>query len=100
MRGDAPSALGLRLAPADLFWALGSVCNLQRMPFDSSLLARANPPPHSVGTLVEALQALGCETELLHRTVRELAALPMPCLVITGATPDIDTSESRPALLV
>ena len=100
MRGDAPSALGLRIAPAELFWALGSACNLQRMPIDASLLAGAYPPPHTVGTLVEALRALGCETELLPRNVRELAALPMPCLVMTGATPETAESDARPALLV
>jgi subfamily B ATP-binding cassette protein HlyB/CyaB len=100
MRGDVRPGLSLRIAPADLFWALGSACNLQRMPFDASLLARAYPPPHTVGTLVDALQALGCHTEMLHRHVRELASMPMPCLVMLGTARESDEADARPALVV
>ena len=100
MRGDAPSVLALRVAPADLFWAVGSVCNLQRMPFDASLLARAYPPPHTVGTLVEALQALGCETDVVQSDIGQLAAMTMPCIVLMGTTSEGNADEVRPALLV
>ena len=101
MRGDAPSALALAIAPADLFWALGSVCNLQRVPFDAGLLARAYPPPHTLATLIDALQALGCDTELSPRSVRQLPTLPMPCLVLIGAAAsEADAAHARPALLV
>ncbi len=100
MRGDASSAFGLAIAPADLFWALGSVCNLQHIPFDASLLSRAHPPPHTLATLIEALQALGCETELLQRDVRHLATVSMPCLVMTDPASEAGESASRPALLV
>ena len=100
MRGDAASALALRIAPADLFWAIGSLCNLHRMPFDAGLLARAYPPPHSIGTLIDALHGLGCEAELTYCAVARLATLPMPSLVIVGAPSEDDGLEVRPALVV
>jgi ATP-binding cassette, subfamily B, bacterial HlyB/CyaB len=101
MRGEATSAIGLRIAPADLFWALGSLCNLHRLPFDASLLARAYPPPHTLGTLIEALRALGCEAELAQRRVEQLATMPMPCIVVVApAAAADDGTEMRPALVV
>jgi subfamily B ATP-binding cassette protein HlyB/CyaB len=101
MRGEATSAVGLRIAPSDLFWALGSLCNLHRLPFDASLLARAYPPPHTLGTLTEALRALGCEAEVVERRVDQLVTMPMPCVVVVSPSAVADESaEMRPALAV
>jgi subfamily B ATP-binding cassette protein HlyB/CyaB len=101
MRGEATSATGLRIAPADLFWAIGSVCNLHRLPFDPALLARAYPPPHTLGTLIEALRALGCEAEITPRSVGQLATMPMPCVVVVSPlAANDDSTETRPALVV
>ncbi|HVF63182.1 MAG TPA: peptidase domain-containing ABC transporter [Casimicrobiaceae bacterium] len=102
MRGDLGAAVGLTLVPADLFWALGSLCNLQRLPFDASLLARAYPPPHTLGTLLEALRALGCEATLDFARSHRLGSLPMPCVVMLSqhrCAPNA-SETSRPALLV
>ena len=43
----------------DVTWLLGSLCRIQRIPFDAALLARQYPPPHSEVTFVEAATALG-----------------------------------------
>jgi subfamily B ATP-binding cassette protein HlyB/CyaB len=106
MRGDAGAALGLLLAPADTFWALGSLCNLLRLPFDAGLLARAHPPPHTLGTLLEALHGIGCEAAIAFADVAGLEREALPALVILA---DVDatrvgeraaTLQARPALLV
>ncbi len=102
MRGEALAAIALSLAPADTFWAVGSLCNLHRLPFDASLLARAFPPPHSFGTLLEALRAMGCVAELDVMRVEELAALSLPSLVLMAQRSPTGTTahQARPALLV
>ena len=105
MRGDAGTALSLPLAPADTFWALGSLCNLHRLPFDAGLLARAYPPPHTLATLVERLQSHGLRGRARARRRRaRWTRLPLP-----GAGPDRQPKArgrdgppdaARPALLV
>jgi subfamily B ATP-binding cassette protein HlyB/CyaB len=51
------------LAPRDLtredfLWVAGSVCQLNRMPFDGGLLLQRFPAPHSMQQLIEALRSL------------------------------------------
>jgi subfamily B ATP-binding cassette protein HlyB/CyaB len=70
------------IAPADLLWAIGSVCNLHRAPFDASLLQSQYPPPHTSLTLVEAVRSLGFHAEPTPMVVPQLGSLPMPCLVL------------------
>jgi subfamily B ATP-binding cassette protein HlyB/CyaB len=106
MRGDAGAALGLPLVPADTFWALGSLCNLLRLPFEAGLLARAHPPPHTLGTLLAALRGIGCDAEIAFADVAGLERLALPALVMladAGAGPVGEraaTQQARPALLV
>ena len=100
MRGEAIAAIALRIAPADFFWALGSLCNLQRLPFDAGLLARAYPPPHTLGTLTEALLALGCEAKAVQRSVQQLIGMTMPCIALVMETRADTVEEARPALMV
>ena len=38
------AALDQMLAPLDVIWAVGSVCNLQRTPFDAALIQAEFPP--------------------------------------------------------
>ncbi len=59
MRDDAPDAADLALAPADLLWAAGSVCNLAGVSFEPALLQRDCPPPCSVAQLVAVLGRMG-----------------------------------------
>ncbi|MFZ5463005.1 MAG: hypothetical protein ACOZB1_05620, partial [Pseudomonadota bacterium] len=44
---------------ADLVWALGSFCALNRQPLDGGLLVKQFPPPHGADTLIHAARALG-----------------------------------------
>src|SRR5688572_23678826 len=101
MRGESAAAVGLRIAPTDLFWVLGSLCNLHRLPFDAGLLARAYPPPHTLGTLTEALLALGCDARIVQPDVKQLSAMTMPCIALMMPSTRAETPEAaRPALIV
>ena len=112
MRGEAVPAIELAIAPADTFWAIGSVCNLHRIPFDVALVARAYPPPHALATLVEGLRAVGCKAEVVSRRAAKIVDVPCPCLVLmlsrvgeelltaSQTAPSMTAGEARPALLV
>lgn len=101
MRGESTSAVALELAPADAYWAAGSLANLHRLPFDAALVARSYPGPHTVGTLVEMLRALACEVEVRTASIAGLVRLPMPCLaLVERPRGDEAASVVRPALVV
>jgi subfamily B ATP-binding cassette protein HlyB/CyaB len=50
------------LAGTDMLWLLGSLCQLHRIPFDPLLIERQFPPPCSIATIHNALDALGFKT--------------------------------------
>ncbi|HEX8010735.1 MAG TPA: peptidase domain-containing ABC transporter [Casimicrobiaceae bacterium] len=105
MAKKAALLLDQPIAPADLLWAIGSICNLHRVPFDASLLQSQYPPPHTSLTLVEAVRALGFRAEPTPLSVPQLGSLPMPCLVLlrparessNDASAAGDTGDAAPA---
>ena len=58
MRPEAP------IGAADLWWALASLCGVQRVPFDARLVLQQFPPPLDVAALVHAANALGLRASL------------------------------------
>lgn len=40
-------------------WATGAFCQLNRVPYDASLLIKQFPPPYDVVNLQQALQSFG-----------------------------------------
>ena len=48
MRDDPSARDDSPLAPADVLWAIGSLCNLHRRAFDAAAYARRAPPPHTL----------------------------------------------------
>jgi subfamily B ATP-binding cassette protein HlyB/CyaB len=78
-----------QLSSGDLVWLAGSLCQLNRIPFDASLLLQRFPAPHCARQLVEALQSLGFRTgeAPLRRASLPCIAflkgdLPRPVLVV------------------
>ncbi len=45
-------------------WLVSSLCQINRLPFDETLLIQQFVPPYSTTTVQFALQELGFETEL------------------------------------
>ena len=63
------------LAQGDFVWLAGSLCQLNRIPFDPRLLLQRFPAPHSVRQLFEALRSLGFKVG-----EGSLAAPAFPCI--------------------
>ncbi len=76
------------LAQGDFLWLAGSLCQLNRIPFDAGLVLQRFPAPHSVRQLLEATKSLGFKAG-----EGSLAAPAFPCIgFLKGETP-------RPALI-
>jgi len=98
---------------ADLVWAMGSFCALNRQPFDSELLVRQFPPPYNSDSIIHAARALGFRIKRKDCASQTVAKLNLPCLAVMhvpvvteapegsgntiGATV---TNTTRPAIVV
>ena len=81
--------LAADVAESDFAWTVGSLCQINRIPFDPALLLQKFPAPHSVRQLIEALRSFGFRTG-----EGMLAKSAFPCLAfLTG-------NAAKPALLV
>ena len=79
------------LSRADFVWLIGSLCQVNRLPFDAALLLQRFPAPHSRQQLLEALQSLGFRTG-----EGKLAKAAFPCVVFLKAGDE----SLRPALVI
>lgn len=93
----------------DVFlWALGSLCNVHRLPFDARLALSQYPPPYRIEALLQACEHLGLSVRA-HDLPRvglnvALAALPKPLLAIArpvassapSAAPSEPSTETDP----
>jgi subfamily B ATP-binding cassette protein HlyB/CyaB len=80
---------GRELAGRDFVWLIGSLCQINRVPFDPALVLQRFPAPHSVRQLVEAARSLGFKTG-----EGKLPTLAFPCVgFLKGESP-------RPAILI
>lgn len=89
LRREDDSVIHYQLDPSHLVWALGSLCALNRIPFDQELLVKQFPPPYTNDTLIHAARALGFRIKLVSRNITELSKAPMPCLALLAASPSI-----------
>jgi subfamily B ATP-binding cassette protein HlyB/CyaB len=99
--GEAPLTT-VALAQSDWVWLLGSLCHVNRVPFDARLVLQRFPAPHDARQLVEALQSLGFRAgNQPHRRGR-LTSLPMPCIAFVAdrGTPESDAAAAKPVLIV
>ncbi|MFO1397036.1 MAG: peptidase domain-containing ABC transporter [Burkholderiales bacterium] len=94
MSADLKRARTALLDPADFLWAVGSLCNLRRKPFDPALVQREFPPPHTALTIVEALRALELDATLVDETAQGVVQGPLPRLVFLHAPAPADALET------
>lgn len=101
---------------ADMVWAMGSFCALNRKAFDGELLSKQFPPPYNADSFVHAARALGFRIKRKDCDGAQVAALSMPCLAIlrapaplmaesaasaaTAAPADAGQTVWRPAIVV
>ncbi len=69
-------------AVADIIWAMGSFCALNRKPFDAELLAKQFPPPYTTDSFIHAARALGFRIKRRDCESAELSKFNLPCLVV------------------
>jgi len=63
------------LSGSDFVWLIGSLCQINRLPFDAALLVQRFPAPHSTCQSIEALQSLGFRTG-----EADVARAALPCI--------------------
>ena len=79
------------LSEGEFVWLIGSLCQINRLPFDPRLLVQRFPAPHSLTQLFEALKSLGFRT---GEATCDPTRLRFPCVAfLKGET-------ARPAILV
>jgi ABC-type bacteriocin/lantibiotic exporter with double-glycine peptidase domain len=64
----------------EFIWALGSLSQLNRIPFDRALLLSQFPPPYDWSSLVQASTALGFRCEVAESPVETLDTWAFPCI--------------------
>ena len=77
--------IGTPIEGGSLAWTLGSICQINRVPFDPALLSQHFPPPYTLETLLHALQAYGFKAEAKPVASSDLAHLVFPCVALVRA---------------
>ncbi len=95
MRDDPTARDDSPLAPADVLWAIGSLCNLHRRAFDAAAHARRTPPPHTLATLAEGLRDAGFEVRVMRTRADALGRLTLPCVAMMRMPSDAADGGER-----
>ena len=79
-----------------LAWAVGSLCQINRVPFDPNLLNQHFPPPSNLGTLLHALQSYGFKAEAKSLSQEQLPSLVLPCIAVLRLpdTPVVEPAQA------
>ena len=80
---------GAPLEEWEFIWLVGSLCRINRLPFDPRLLLQRFPAPHSRRQLIEVLRAFGFRTG-----GAALDSAKLPCVAF------LKGEATRPAILV
>lgn len=94
-------ATGDNVRREEVLWALGSLCGLYRLPFDSALVAQQFPPPYTVGTFHESARALGLKTGSCAIAGLDWQQLPLPAIALVRPAPAApDAAPALPHLIL
>jgi len=77
----------------DFLWAVGSLCNIHRKPFDAALVQREFPPPHSALSVVEALRALEFDAQIIECDCHRILKSALPRIVFLRPRPGPGLSD-------
>jgi len=86
------------LSKADFVWLIGSLSQINRIPFDSDLMLQRFPAPHGRRQFLEALQALGFVTGEHAGDARGFGGVPFPCVGFLKR--NAGEAKLRPALFI
>jgi subfamily B ATP-binding cassette protein HlyB/CyaB len=82
----------------EVLWALGSLCGLYRIPFDSALVAQQFPPPYNIGSIHAMARSLGIKSGSCELAGIDWQQLPLPAIAFLPADPAIE--DAAPAALL
>jgi len=85
---------------ADFVWLLASLCQLHRIPFDSDLVIRQNPPPHTLTQLLKALNDMGLETQTARFDARSCERMVLPFIAFKKMESFAPHSEPTTLVLI
>jgi ATP-binding cassette, subfamily B, bacterial HlyB/CyaB len=90
----------LQLEGAQFVWALGSISQLHRVPFDAALLTQQFAPPYDIAALLTAARGLGFKAALRRVKAKALPKQALPCLALVKrvSPPSADCVESRESI--
>jgi subfamily B ATP-binding cassette protein HlyB/CyaB len=70
--------VGRTLSRENFLWLAGSLCQLNRVPFDPALLLQRFPAPHNVRQFIEASNSLGFKTGELVFSTKDIVKIRHP----------------------
>jgi subfamily B ATP-binding cassette protein HlyB/CyaB len=82
------------LRKEELIWGLGSLCQINRIPFEPALVLQNFPPPYTFTTLLHALKDLGLRAESRAVTGEALQRQAFPCLAVALPETACEISEA------
>lgn len=85
------------LETADFVWALGSLCALNKVPFEAELLLKQFPPPYTTDTLIHAARALGFRVKFKKMEAASFGEGPTPCVALLTADRPATENEDAAA---
>jgi ATP-binding cassette, subfamily B, bacterial HlyB/CyaB len=88
-------SLGGGIGREELFWLLGSLSQLYRLPFDAALVAQQFPPPYTLATFHEAARSLGFKTGDCKLPGPEWQKLPLPAIAFLLTVPAEQTTTQN-----
>ena len=80
------------LTREEFVWLVGSLCQINRLPFDAELLLGQSPPPHTLAQLCQALDGLGLKTAPTRLDLKRLTHIALPFI----AFPRLDSVQQQP----
>ncbi len=78
-------------------WALGSICQLNRIPFDPKLVLQQFPPPYSMAGLAEAARTLGFNIDACEQSISQIKPHEFPCLTLCNNDEEVTEEAKSPS---
>ncbi|MCW8983253.1 MAG: peptidase domain-containing ABC transporter [Gammaproteobacteria bacterium] len=78
-----------------LLWAVGSLCQVHKIPFEPQLLLHHYPPPHTLTSLLGACQHVGLELRYAKLTSEGIPTFQLPCIAILKQDDAANESEDE-----
>ncbi|NOQ76373.1 MAG: peptidase domain-containing ABC transporter, partial [Methylococcaceae bacterium] len=86
--------LSHNLQSGDVLWLMGSLCGLNRVPFNADLIAQEFPPPYTEVTLHEVAREMGFQTEQADLSTKVPAKLTVPMIAFLKPSDEYDEAQA------